>query len=501
MIVMRRAWLLAVPLVLSACAAANIESNPKEPPPLSWSIYLDDLGSFSSPRAADLNGDAVMDVVIGAGRLEFMRTDSAVIALDGRTGRVLWTAPARDQVFGSATFLDISRDGTPDVIIGGRSAVLLALDGRDGTRLWEFFPDSLSSRERGFYEFFNAQIIPDEDGDGIEDLLTANGGDVLAAPGDPNRPPGRLMVISGKSGTLIASAEMPDGRETYMSPVVGKLRPSGELEIIYGSGGETIGGHLYRTALSDLLRQDVSASIVLASSPTRGFIGPPVLAEITGDGILDIVANAVDGRMLAFDGATSRPLWETPMPKTEAYTSIGIGYFTEDDVPDFFASFAFGTWPNLGWSRQVMVDGRSGEIAFRDSLGLYQTSSPVVADFDNDGRDDVLMSVNYQILNALGRKRFYTMLVAIDFATGEVSQFGDFLPGSNLSSTPWLGDLDDDGRIEVIYSHTPDTLHTYVFNGLQVNRIGTHIRLKNPITWGSYMGSKHDGIFRTPPPN
>ena len=494
---MPRAWFLAVPLVLSACAAAHINSGSETSAPPSWATYLDHLGSFSSPRAADLNGDAVKDVVIGAGRLEFMATDSAVIALDGRNGRVLWTSPARDQVFGSATFLDVSRDGTPDVVIGGRSAVLLALDGRSGAPLWEFFPDSLSSRAHGFYEFFNAQVIPDQDGDGTEDLLTANGGDVLAAPGDPNRPVGMLMIISGGTGALIAAAGMPDGRETYMSPVVAEFSPGAGLEIIYGSGGETVGGHLYRTALSDLLAQDISSSVALASSSDRGFIGPPVLADITGDDTLDIIANAVDGRMLAIDGATNDQIWVVSMPGTEAYTSIGVGYFTGDAVPDFFASFALGRWPNLGWSRQLMVDGRSGSVAFHDSLGLYQTSSPVVADFNDDGRDEVLMSVNYQTLNEQGRKRFYTMLVAVDFATGEVSQFGDFLPGSNLSSTPWLGDLDEDGLVEVVYSHTPDTLHTYVFNGLQVNRIGTNISPRKPILWGSYMGSRHDGVFDT----
>jgi outer membrane protein assembly factor BamB len=393
-------------------------------PARTWSTYLDGLGTFSSPRAADFNGDGVLDVVVGAGREEFIPTDSAVVALDGATGAVLWHIGARDQVFGSAAVGDLNGDGTPDVVIGGRSAELLAVDGGAGTLLWSYFPsgDSAEARRNGLFNFYNPQFIPDQDGDGVADLLVANGGDVLVEPYDTLRPPGHLMVVGGRDGRLIARAAMPDGRETYLSAVVADLRCDGRLDVIFGSGGETVGGHLYRAPLAAVLDGDLSAAVELAASDGKGFIGPPALADITGDGVLDIVANAVDGRMLAFDGADHAGLWQVELPGTEAYTSLAVGYFTEDDVPDFFTSYAVGRWPDLGWSRQFMVDGRTGRIAFTDSLGLYQTASPVVLDYNGDGRDDVLLSVNFEARNALQQKRFYTMLVAVDFGIGGALQ-------------------------------------------------------------------------------
>ena len=90
------------------------------------------------------------------------------------------------------------------------------------------------------------------------------------------------------------------------------------------------------------------------------------------------------------------------------------------------------------------------------------------------------------------------MLVAIDFSTGSVVQFGDPLDGSNLAATPWIGDLDGDGMLDVVTINTPDTLHTYVFNGLQVNRITTEIPVAAELPWGAYMGSRLDGIFHAP---
>ncbi len=502
------AWIAIALLPVAGCKAIGNPSDGRStstPPPgeanvrtTAWSKYLHGLGTFSSPRAADLNGDGVLDIVIGAGREEFISSDSAVVALDGATGKLLWHVGARDQMFGSAAIHDINDDGTPDVIIGGRSAELKLIDGRTGEVIWEFFEtdDTDAPRERGLFNFYNPQIIPDQDDDGVVDLIVANGGDVLAPPGDPDRPPGRLMAISGRNGLLIASDNMPDGRETYMSAVVADIKGDGSLDVIFGSGGETIGGHLFRTTLADLLTNDISGAVVLDSSRNHGFIGPPVVADITGDGVLDIVANAVEGRMVAFDGDDNRMLWEAHLPGTEAYSSIAAGYFNDDDVPDFFASYADGEWPNLGWSRQFMVDGSTGQIAFIDSLGLYQTASPVVVDINHDGWDDAILSVNHEVLTQHLQKRFFTMLVVIDFMNQQVIQFGDPVPGSNLASTPWLGDLDGDGLLDVIFCHTPDTLSTYVFNGLEVSRIGTNVKARVPPTWGSYMGSGYDGVLR-----
>jgi len=170
-----RAGLSALLLGISACAGSGHVSSENYEPDY-WSVFLDKLGSFSSPRVADLNADGVQDIVLGAGRLEFMATDSAVVALDGKSGMMLWNVRARDQIFGSAAFHDLNADGTLDVIIGGRSAVLLAIDGMHGSILWEYLPDSVSSREAGLYEFFNPQIIPDQDGDGVGELLTGRRG-------------------------------------------------------------------------------------------------------------------------------------------------------------------------------------------------------------------------------------------------------------------------------------------------------------------------------------
>lgn len=463
----------------------------------SWSLRLDDIGTFSSPRCTDLNGDGVQDVIIGAGREEFVSSDSAVMAIDGATGNLLWKVSARDQIFGSAALVDINGDFIDDVIIGGRSAELKAINGANGKIIWEFFrsKNTDAPRNAGWYNFYNPQLIGDVNDDQISDLLVSNGGDVKAEPYDPNRPAGHLLILSGKTGEILARADMPDGKEIYMSVICFKPAPHLPAKIIFGTGGETLAGNLFAADLDDLLKNDLSRSVKLASSESKGFIAPPVALDLNQDHILDVVAMGVDGGVFAYDGSTFQLMWHTQIKGCEAYSSLAVGNFTGDSIPDFFVSIAAGVWPKLEWNRQFMLNGKNGKIEYVDSLGFYQTSTAVVYDFNQDGRDEILLSINYQVQDELFRKFFYNMLAMIDFKTGELEQYQDPFEGNNISSTPFIGDLDGDGHLDIIYVHANNLRHTYTFDGMEIHRLETNFPVKEPILWGAYMGSGYNGIY------
>lgn len=464
----------------------------------SWAKTLDNIGTFSSARVSDLNDDGVKDILFGAGRQEFIACDSSVIAFDGASGELLWTAGSIDQMFGSALFARIDEDEVDDVIIGGRSGELIALSGKSGDELWRFYKsnDLKAIGLPEIYNFYNPQLIPDQDEDGTKDIIVSNGGDVMVEAYDPDRPAGLLIVISGKTGKHIAHATMPDGKETYMSVTVSENMSNGEIEIVFGTGGETIGGSLYVDNLTNVLRGDLSNAKVLHTSETKGYISPAVRADFNMDGVLDIVVSSVDGRLAMIDGVSYELEWELTIPNTEAYSMPCLGYFNDDKILDIFISHGLGIWPNIEWGVQKMINGKTGKVEFSDELGYYQSSSPIAVDLTGDGIDEVMMSFNFLDRDSFDLRVYQNSLIGIEFKSKEVLYLTGVELGSNLATTPWVGDLDDDGFLDFIYSHgIKPYASKYNFDGMTVHRIVTQIPLYKELKWSAYQGSSYNGIF------
>lgn len=477
-------------------------SKPRKKSELVWDKSLPRIGSQSSPRAADLNEDGILDIVIGAGENEYQKSEQGILALNGKTGELLWQQEAPDQVYGSATLYDITGDGINDVFIGGRSPHFKAMNGKTGAVLWEykfsFENDPILKYAR--YNFNNSVLVPDQNNDGMPDLLTVNGGNSKADPNsEQDRFPGVLILFDIKTGNIIAADTMPDGRESYMSPLCYTQPDNREPEIIFGTGGETISGNLYLAGLSDLVDKKLSNARIIASEQGHGFIAPPVLADITKDGYFDIVAISHRSTVFAIDGKEQKTIWQQQIKNTESSNSFAVGFFTADDVPDFFTFVSKGMWPNSAGSLQVMLDGKDGRIAYIDSIGCTGFSSPVVYDLNNDGWDEAIISVNeFDCSLGFAGKSPLIMenkLIAIDFLKNSISTI-DQSPGfKNIFSTPWIGDLDDDGYLDIVhcqYYHHSDLL---LFLGMRVKRIDTPVRVRKKILWDSYMGNYRNGTF------
>ena len=281
-----------------------------------WSSFTNSVPTFSSPRSADLNADGVLDIVIGAGTDSTFNANG-ILAFDGVDGSSLWTVPTWDEVFTSAIFNDINNDNIPDVFIGGRNSQFYAINGADGTILWEAFPQGvgLNPADSGWYNFYSGQLIADQNGDLVQDILVANGGDHNAAPWDP-RPPGHLMVLSGLTGSVLAMAVVPDSNETYCSPVVADLQGNGTFQIVFGTGGENHSGSMWVADLLSLMNNDLSSSVELASHPSKGFIAPASLADFNGNGYLDIIVQSYAGEIMRFDGITFQQIWNVVVPNS-----------------------------------------------------------------------------------------------------------------------------------------------------------------------------------------
>ena len=414
-------------LLFGLALLAQLGSCTRKKTQLVWDKNFPVIGSQSSPRAADLNGDGVFDIVIGAGENEFQRSPQGIIALDGKTGEPLWQQEAPDQVYGAATFLDITGDAVPDVFIGGRSPNLKALDGKTGKVLWQyeyrFARDPVLRYAR--FNFYNLVRVPDQNGDGLPDLLTTNGGNATAAPhASKDRFPGVLMLLDARTGRVLAADTMPDGRESYLSPLCFAQPGDRDYSVVFGTGGETIPGNLYVAKLSDLVARKLGRAKLIATEKGHGFIAPPVLADITGDGRLDVVAISHGSTVFAIDGKDYRCLWQRNIPGTESSNSFAVGQSPGDATPDFFTFVSKGVWPASTGTLQILLDGKDGRVAYQNNLGCSGFSSPVVYDLDGDGRDEAIISINEYDCNrdVTDQSAFpiENKLLAIDFQKEQV---------------------------------------------------------------------------------
>lgn len=487
--------------VLTALAMMACSNQPDFKPV--WSVELKGLGTSSSPQCADLNRDGILDIVVGASKNEFDKSDSSVVALDGKTGKMLWHVFAKDQVVGSALFLDITRDSIPEIFIGGRSAEFMCIDGSSGKVIWRFTPrdDNVKFACCFKFNFFNPQLIADQDNDGISDLLVSNGGNVKAPPhSESERYPGILAVMSSATGNVLALDTMPDGKETYMTPVIHDFGNPGNEQIVFGTGGETLGGNLFIVPLKSLLESNISKAVKLAAREKQGFIGPPTLADITQDGIHDIIINWFGGEMIAINGKDHSVIWQRTVAKTESYSTPAPGFFNDDAIPDFFSTYNKGAWPDNRGSVQLAVDGKTGNVLFRDSIGCMGYSSGVTIDLNADGLDEVIFSVNDYECNppAYAVSDFTNdqhSLRQLDMRTKKVSSILAPVHAKNVSSTPWIGDLDGDGKLDIIFIFQQNTFKVDRYNGIYIYRLTGKTTLAKQPTWGAYLNHTGTGVF------
>ena len=446
-----------------------------------WETEFDFIKSNSSPRSVDLNEDGIEDIVLSGG-VDGVASPFGAIAIDGSNGEYLWTKENGNEWFLSAQQFDQNGDLIPDLLFGGRDAELQLIDGSNGDLIWEFWEDEENPNDYGWYNFYNPQIIIDINNDGYSDILCANGGDHSLDAIETDRPPGHIMILDAISGDILKSAVVPDSNETYMSPLFFNDK------VLFGTGGETIEGNLWITNLSDLLNEDLSNATPLISNLELGMIAPPSLAFLNNDSVLDIIAQSFDGKITAIDGDNMEILWQVNIPGTESAASPIIGNFTSDDnYADVFATLYVGAESSYSDFYQLMINGNTGEIEYIDSIGDFNFSTPIAFDSDQNGKDEVLISVTNNI-----NGEWQHELLLIDLINNTTNSLYN-TSGGDIWATPYIKDIDNNGLLDLIF--TTQLNNPFVSSGIKITRIETNYSLPPfGISWGSYMGSNWDAI-------
>lgn len=156
-----------------------------------WTSKYHGMLSESAMRAVDVNQDGIDDIIIGftadanemgnttslcSSKNETYPCTSGAMAIDGKSGKELWVHyTGQGGVYGINCNGDITFDGIPDCLLGGRGGTFVAVDGRTGINLWSFKDQPIYTDKMNLY---TAQFIQDLDNDGVMEVLQTQGGDI-----------------------------------------------------------------------------------------------------------------------------------------------------------------------------------------------------------------------------------------------------------------------------------------------------------------------------------
>ena len=439
------------------------------------------LGTVSSPRLA--RSAAGPEILMSFGN-EFA-VAGGVLAIDVSNGRPRWRVEVVQELFALPTPLTPWPGGEQPWVFAGRNGQLLAVDLDSGQVLWRFEPFGPEGRERGIYNFYSGHEFGDINGDQIQDYLVANGGDSKRGPFEA-RPPSHLAVISGADGSIIHWMELPDGRESYCSPLI--WRRMGEEWVVFGTGGETFAGELWGVPADNVRAGTLDdVRILVPHVSERGAIAPPSFADLDGDGELELIAVPFDGRLVVLSGRTMEPLWSYHDAEgEETQSSPAVGDVDGDGDLDVVTVEQRGVFPQ--WTGSVLraFDGASGTLLWDHQIeGNLTPMSPLAVDLDGDGRDEVLVSQCNPGMLRGERSESVLHVVHVDegrmdvVATAQGATYG----------TGWVGDADGDGLLEWF---APLMKLGGYGSLLRVNLEGA---APARIAWGGYFGTQHNAVY------
>ncbi len=243
-----------------------------------WSYTLMTT-NFSSAAVGDIDDDGHLEVIVGS-------YDNTVYALAGLNGALKWKFYAGNQVESSPALGDIDGDGEIEVVFGqgfisgDKPKGVYALRGSDGTRKWFF---NLGEDQR----VISSPALGDIDGDGkTEVVIGTNAKKLYVFDGQGDAQGNARIKYIHEAGNFIES-----------SPTLGDIDSDGKLEVVVGSHD----GKLYSLEVVPG-QQRLRVEWTYTPPAANIFFSSPTLADIDGDGLLEIVIGNNNGEVYAIDG-------------------------------------------------------------------------------------------------------------------------------------------------------------------------------------------------------
>ena len=452
---------------------------------------LTDVGDESKPALADLDGDGDLDVLSGTGAGAFVYFENTAGA-----GNTPAFDPAQTNPFGltsignrsAPSVADLDGDGDLDVLSGTAYGTFVYFENTAGAGDPPAFTRDASTAPFGLTDvgFRSVPSVADFDGDGDPDVLTGRSdGDFVYfenTAGAGNTPAFTPNLSATPFG--LTSVGTYGSRST---PNVADLDGDGDLDVIAGN------------ITGDLVVFDntagVGATPAFGATQTNPFgltnvggsyaYAAPSVADLDGDGDLDVLVGRADGTFAYFEvGSGDAAVAKFKAPVVDAFGLTDIGTYSSPKLTDLDGdgdldvlagnngSNSFSYFENTGTAAAPAFGPEQINPFGLTNIGRF--IRPGVGDFDDDGDLDVLAGDSVGDLTYFENTGTAT---APAFGTAEVNQFG--LTNIGRFSGPELVDLDGDGDLDVLAGRYDGTFVYYQNIGTATQR-GFGSRQTNP---------------------
>ncbi len=387
---------------------------------------------LSSVAIADVNDDGRDDVVFGA-------MDGAVYVLDhNRAPLDGWPVMTNGPVLSSPAVGDIDDDGKLDIVVGSMDSGIYA---------WNHQGELLPGWPVKTGDMVLASpTLADLDGDRFLEVIIGSFD--------------KKLYAFHYSGNVLDGWPFETLGEIFSTAAVGDVTNDGNNEVVVGinqPGSGDMRGRIYLFRNNGVLFPKYpllpSEALPLFDYFANGVSMSPALADVDGDGELEIIVGAVTGSIHVYNYDTSQVAQTEILPAaTNSSVALGeidgaaglemVAGLIDYDIFSFTPSYMVG-----GWNIDATVLPR-WHVPAPDLV----LSSPIIADVTGDGRQEILIGCGDNSVIGLLRN-------------------GDPIPGFPkrcdgwIFSSPAVGDLDNDKRIELVVGSASGKVFAWKMSG------------------------------------